>query len=255
MVLDEWRQRYQSFEGRVGVATEKLMLTGSGYENREPIGTDAAINAMTPDLLRRFYDTWYRPDNAAIMVVGDIDVDEVETEIRERFEPLKARGESDTSSRTRARHVRHARRDRVDRSRRNDRRRLDSLPGQYIADNTVASRRQSTLVSLAITMIATRLTDDVSRGVAPFVSSTTDNNGVVRRLDAAERCGQRRARTAPGIARGADAGVRAGAAVWLRRRGARSCRAWLSQRRRRPCSTGATPFKTLISSPATSTTS
>ena len=33
-------------------------------------------------------------------------------------------------------------------------------------------------------MIATRLSDDVSRGTAPFVSATTDNNGVVRRLDA-----------------------------------------------------------------------
>ena len=94
VVLDEWRQRDQSFDGRVGAATEKLMLAGSEYENREPIGTDTAINAMTPDLLRRFYDTWYRPDNAAIMVVGDIDVDEVEAEIRDRFEPLKARGDS-----------------------------------------------------------------------------------------------------------------------------------------------------------------
>ena len=72
----------------------RCILTGSGYEGRRPIGTDAAINAMTPDLLRRFYDTWYRPDNAAIMVVGDIDVDDMEAEIRERFESLTARGES-----------------------------------------------------------------------------------------------------------------------------------------------------------------
>ena len=46
---------------------------------------------MTPELLRRFYDTWYRPDNAAIMVVGDIDVDQIESEIRDRFETLTQR--------------------------------------------------------------------------------------------------------------------------------------------------------------------
>ena len=32
VVLDEWRQRDQSFDGRVAEATEKMMLAGSGYE-------------------------------------------------------------------------------------------------------------------------------------------------------------------------------------------------------------------------------
>ena len=184
VVLDEWRQRDQSFDGRVGAATEKLMLAGSEYENREPIGTDTAINAMTPDLLRRFYDTWYRPDNAAIMVVGDIDVDEVEAEIRERFEPLKARG--DSKPRAEPALATYGTPDAtvlID----PDATTGDvsiSLPGPYFADNTVAAVRQSTLLSLAITMIATRLSDDISRGLAPFVSATTDNNGVVRHLDA-----------------------------------------------------------------------
>ena len=61
VVLDEWRQSDQTFEGRVGNASEAMLLTGSGYEDRQPIGTDTAIKAMTPELLRRFYDTWYRP--------------------------------------------------------------------------------------------------------------------------------------------------------------------------------------------------
>jgi zinc protease len=184
VVLDEWRQRDQSFDGRVGKATEKMMLAGSEYENRQPIGTDQAINAMTPELLRRFYDTWYRPDNAALMVVGDIDVDKVESEIRDRFENLTARGDSkprtepalgtfDTPAATVL---------------------LDpdattgdvmvSLPGPYAVDNTIGGRRQSTLISLAFDMIATRLTDDVSRGLASYTSASTANNGVVRPLDA-----------------------------------------------------------------------
>ncbi len=49
---------------------------------------------MTADLLRRFYDTWYRPDNAAVMVVGDIDIDEVEELVRDRFEGMGARADA-----------------------------------------------------------------------------------------------------------------------------------------------------------------
>jgi predicted Zn-dependent peptidase len=74
------------------------LLHGSGYDGRQPIGSDTAIKAMTPDLLRRFYDTWYRPDNAAIMIVGDIDVDKVETKIRDQFEGLSDRGGSGTQT-------------------------------------------------------------------------------------------------------------------------------------------------------------
>jgi zinc protease len=184
VVLDEWRQRDQSFDGRVGKTTEAMFLTGSGYEGRAPIGTDTAIKAMTSDLLRRFYDTWYRPDNAAIMVVGDFDVDEMEAEVRDRFEPLTARGDSkprtdttlpaygvptatvlvDPDARTGDVEV--------------------TLPNPFTADNSIAALRNDTLISLAFDMIATRLDDDISRGLAPFTDATVNNNGVVRWLDA-----------------------------------------------------------------------
>ena len=98
VVLDEWRQRDQSLDGRIEKAAEDLLLHGSGYDGRQPIGSDAAIKAMTPELLRRFYDTWYRPDNAAIVIVGDIDVDNVEEKIRDQFEGLSDRGGSGTQT-------------------------------------------------------------------------------------------------------------------------------------------------------------
>ncbi len=184
VVLDEWRQRDQSFDGRVEKADEAMFLTGSGYEDRQPIGSDQAINAMTPELLRRFYDAWYRPENAAIMVVGDIDVDEVESEIRQRFDPLTSRGDSTTRTEpalpafgTPAATVLSD----------PDATTGDvelTLPGPLVADDSVASSRHDTLISLAFDMIATRLTDDVSRGLAPFTTASVSNNGVVRRLDA-----------------------------------------------------------------------
>ncbi len=184
VVLDEWRQSDQSFGGRVAKATEAMLLTGSGYEGRQPIGTDTAIRATTPDPLRRFYDTWYRPDNAAVMVVGDIDVDAIEFEIRDRFEPLSARGTSTPrTDPALARFGTPTATVFVD----PDATTGDvevTLPRPLVADGSVAALRQDTLISLAFDMIATRLTDDISRGLAPYTSAVVDNNGVVRWLDA-----------------------------------------------------------------------
>ena len=81
VVLDEWRGSDQSSQGRLFDAIERLFLAGTGYEGRDPIGTSEAIESMTPEPLRRFYDDWYRPDNAALVVVGDIDVDDIEQAI------------------------------------------------------------------------------------------------------------------------------------------------------------------------------
>jgi zinc protease len=184
VVLDEWRQRDQSLDGRISKASEEMLLTGSGYEGRQPIGTDAAINAMTPELLRRFYDTWYRPDNAAIMVVGDIDVDDMEAEIRDRFESLTPRGESTPrADPTLGRFGQPDATVLVDPDATTGDAEF-SLPGPYGADGTIAWLRQYTLVSLAFDMLATRLNDDISRGLAPYTGATVSNSGVVRWLDA-----------------------------------------------------------------------
>ena len=77
VVLDEWRVRTQSTRGRLFEVAEEMYLTGSPYAGRSPIGTDSSIEGMPRDVLTGYYDAWYRPDNAAIVVVGDIDVDEI----------------------------------------------------------------------------------------------------------------------------------------------------------------------------------
>ena len=184
VVLDEWRQRDQSFDGRVADASEAMFLTGSGYEGRQPIGTDAAINAMTADCCGASTTPGTGPTTRPIMVVGDIDLDDMEAEIRDRFESLTARGESiartdpalgtygeidaavliDPDATTAGAEV--------------------TLPGPFVVDGTVAPLRHNTMISLAFDMIATRLNDDISRGLAPFTDANVSNNGVVRWLDA-----------------------------------------------------------------------
>ncbi|HLL31104.1 MAG TPA: insulinase family protein [Allosphingosinicella sp.] len=38
-------------------------------------GTEASVRAATPAALQAFYDRWYRPDNALLVIVGDADPD------------------------------------------------------------------------------------------------------------------------------------------------------------------------------------
>lgn len=45
--------------------------------HRPVIGWMSDLDAMTVADARAFYETWYRPDNAAVIIVGDVDPDEV----------------------------------------------------------------------------------------------------------------------------------------------------------------------------------
>lgn len=62
-----------------------VMLNGSKYAQRLPIGKDSLIEKFKPEALHRFYDTWYRPDLQAVVVVGDIDAADIEKKIIRYF--------------------------------------------------------------------------------------------------------------------------------------------------------------------------
>ena len=58
-----------------------LPLTGSG--------TEASVSALTRDDLMKFHDTWMKPDNATLVVVGDISMDELEPKLNTLFSKWK----------------------------------------------------------------------------------------------------------------------------------------------------------------------
>jgi zinc protease len=68
---------------------------------RYPLGTKDTIAAMTPARLQGFYDRWYRPENAAVTVVGDLPLDVLEQKVRATFGDWAPRGPAGTrASRT-----------------------------------------------------------------------------------------------------------------------------------------------------------
>lgn len=54
------------------------------------IGSEENLKTFRPETLVDFYHTWYRPDVQALVVVGDVDVDEVETKIKSTFADIPA---------------------------------------------------------------------------------------------------------------------------------------------------------------------
>lgn len=66
-----------------------VLMNNSRYANRLPIGVDSVLKQFKPETLQSFYQDWYRPDLQALIVVGDIDVDQLEKEIRKNFADLK----------------------------------------------------------------------------------------------------------------------------------------------------------------------
>jgi zinc protease len=70
---------------RAAIAQLQQQLEGTRVTQRIPIGRIETVRAATAERLRRYYTANYRPDNATLIVVGNIDVDAVERQIRERF--------------------------------------------------------------------------------------------------------------------------------------------------------------------------
>ncbi|NQX39080.1 zinc protease [Pedobacter steynii] len=66
-----------------------VLLNNSRYAKRLPIGTDEVLLNFKPEAIRNYYRDWYRPNLQALIVVGDINVDEMEKVIRDKFSDLK----------------------------------------------------------------------------------------------------------------------------------------------------------------------
>jgi len=88
VVRDELRQGRETVDGFVQTRFEEIYTEGTPYEGRIVIGDAALVEATTGDVLRTYYDTWYRPDNMAVVVVGDLPLDDLEQEVTSRFAEL-----------------------------------------------------------------------------------------------------------------------------------------------------------------------
>ena len=88
VIHEEWRMRTSAQMRMLERCLPKL-YPGSKYGQRMPIGLMEVVDNFQPQTLRDYYEKWYRPDNQAIIVVGDVDVDHIEAKIKELFAGIK----------------------------------------------------------------------------------------------------------------------------------------------------------------------
>lgn len=89
VIREEWRLR-RGAGARIQDQQLPVMLKGSHYAERLPIGKLEVIDNFKHDRLIQFYKDWYRPDLMTVIAVGDFDAAAVEQMIKAHFEPIPA---------------------------------------------------------------------------------------------------------------------------------------------------------------------
>jgi len=87
VIIEEWRGRRGASQ-RIQEQQLPVLLHGSKYATRLPIGKKKVLETFEFDRMRDFYNDWYRPDLMSIIAVGTLDKDTVEAMIHEQFGDL-----------------------------------------------------------------------------------------------------------------------------------------------------------------------
>ncbi|WP_373522003.1 M16 family metallopeptidase [Aquiflexum sp.] len=88
IIVEEWRTG-QGYSQRMQDKYLPVMLYNSKYAERLPIGKMDIIENFEYETIRRFYRDWYRPNNMAVIAVGDVEPDKLEALIYEYFGVLE----------------------------------------------------------------------------------------------------------------------------------------------------------------------
>lgn len=88
VITEEWRLGLGA-DDRMERKYFPVIFKDSRYATRLPIGDINIVKNCNHDTLRNFYKDWYRPNLQSVIIVGDIDVDEMEDLIKKHFAGIK----------------------------------------------------------------------------------------------------------------------------------------------------------------------
>jgi zinc protease len=89
VVMEEWRLG-RGAGMRMLNKVFPVLLNGSRYADRLPIGKPEIIQTSKQERLKQFYSDWYRPDLMAVIAVGDFDKAAIEKMITTHFASIPA---------------------------------------------------------------------------------------------------------------------------------------------------------------------
>lgn len=87
VIIEEWRTR-RTAQWRMQEKMFQYLFKGSKYATTTIIGDVENLRTFHPEEIEKFYRTWYRPDLLSVVVVGDIDVDAIEKQVKEMFKDM-----------------------------------------------------------------------------------------------------------------------------------------------------------------------
>ncbi len=84
VIHEEWRLRSSASSRMLERNLEKL-YPGSKYGKRFPIGLMSVIDNFKRKEIVDYYHKWYHPNHQGLIIIGDVNVDKVEAEIKRLF--------------------------------------------------------------------------------------------------------------------------------------------------------------------------
>ena len=185
VVIEEWRLG-QGANMRMLQKIFPVVLKGSRYADRLPIGKPEIIQHGKAERLKQFYTDWYRPDLMAVVAVGDFDKAAMEKMITAHFASIPAA----TKSRPRAQydvpdHVETSYAIASDKEASGTVVEMETLlPSR--PQKTLGDYRQQTIDNLFSGMLSARFEEITQQPNAPFLNAGAGrNNFFARSKDAA----------------------------------------------------------------------
>ncbi len=86
VIEEEWRSRNDAMQ-RWREAIAPHIYEEYQYQ-QSPIGKMEIVRNFPPQVLRDYYHKWYRPDQQGVIIVGDIDVNEMEKKVIDLFSTI-----------------------------------------------------------------------------------------------------------------------------------------------------------------------
>lgn len=161
------------------------LFEGSKYGNRLPIGKEEILKNFKYETIKRFYQEWYRPDLMAVVVVGDMEVDEAERLVKKHFEHLKnsakarPRLESDVSPRKKSEGIVA-----TDKEATNHYVQIYYATRKQKVETTVGDYRDFIVRRLFTTMLSQRLQELTQKSNPPFLFGASNLGEFVRGYEA-----------------------------------------------------------------------
>ena len=90
VIQEEWRMHADQTM-RLYESTLPILLSGSRYAYRIPIGDMMVVRHVTREQLLSFYHRWYSPNRQAVIIIGDFDPDVMEQKVRQTMAAIPKR--------------------------------------------------------------------------------------------------------------------------------------------------------------------